>query len=229
MSWSCSGELWTQKLKSHLVRTQSLNVLPLKPGVGQCIVYTNRQWFLPCLFLPFQSIHLYFFQNLSWFFPVLAVANTGSCVGPQNKIDGPAGCRFLCWVPAEGKQAHKTWLLVWWLRNDWLGDRVKFVFSPDVILCGWPGSKHQLTNQLTKLWCHGLVVTIILRETGQRKVGKESEDEIDVSAESVWGSVDLWDPLDPTCKKRNKRRDGLLLILEAFGRCGWVDLLCRWY
>ena len=26
-----SGELRTQKLKSHLVRTQSLNVLPLKP------------------------------------------------------------------------------------------------------------------------------------------------------------------------------------------------------
>ena len=30
-----SGELRTQKLKSHLVRTQSLNVLPFKPGVGQ--------------------------------------------------------------------------------------------------------------------------------------------------------------------------------------------------
>ena len=28
--------------------------------------------FLPCLFLPFQSIHLHFFQNLSQFFPVLA-------------------------------------------------------------------------------------------------------------------------------------------------------------
>ena len=30
-----------------------------------------------------------------------------------------------------------------------LGDRVKFAFSPDVILCGWLGSKHQLTNWLT--------------------------------------------------------------------------------
>ena len=29
-----SGELRTQKLKSHLVRTQSLNVLSFKPGVG---------------------------------------------------------------------------------------------------------------------------------------------------------------------------------------------------
>ena len=45
--WSCSapssprsprsGELRTQKLKSHLVRIQSINVLPLKYGVGQCI------------------------------------------------------------------------------------------------------------------------------------------------------------------------------------------------
>ena len=33
----CSGELRTQKLKSHLFRTQSSIVLPLKPGVGQYI------------------------------------------------------------------------------------------------------------------------------------------------------------------------------------------------
>ena len=32
-----SGELQTQKFKSHLVRTQSLHILPLKPGVGQYI------------------------------------------------------------------------------------------------------------------------------------------------------------------------------------------------
>ena len=75
-----SGELRTQKLKSHLVRTQSLNVLPLKPGVGQYIAIhatlTAREFFLSCLFLHFWSIHLHFFQNLSRFFPVLAVANT---------------------------------------------------------------------------------------------------------------------------------------------------------
>ena len=45
-----SGELRTQKLKSHLVRTQSLNVLPLKPGVGQYIAIhatlTARDFFL---------------------------------------------------------------------------------------------------------------------------------------------------------------------------------------
>ena len=58
--------------------------------------YAYCQGFLPCLFLPFWSIHLHFFQNLSQFFPVLAVANTGSCVGPQNKIGHPVGCRFPC-------------------------------------------------------------------------------------------------------------------------------------
>ena len=44
-----SGELRTQKLKSHLVRTLSLNVLPLKPGVGQYIAihdYAYCQGFL---------------------------------------------------------------------------------------------------------------------------------------------------------------------------------------
>ena len=45
-----SGELQTQKLKSHLVRTQSLNVLPLKPGVSQYIAIhatiTARDFFL---------------------------------------------------------------------------------------------------------------------------------------------------------------------------------------
>ena len=47
--------------------------------------YAYFQGFLPCLFLPFRSIHLHFFQNLFYFFPVLAVANTGSCVGGKNK------------------------------------------------------------------------------------------------------------------------------------------------
>ena len=65
--------------------------------------YAYCQGFFPCLFLPFWSIHLHFFQNLSPFFPVLAVANTGSYVGPQNKIGHPVGCTFPCWVPAEYK------------------------------------------------------------------------------------------------------------------------------
>ena len=59
-----------------------------------CYVYCQE--FLPRLFLPFRSIHLHFFQNLSQFFPMLAMANTGSCVGPHNKIGHPVGCRFPC-------------------------------------------------------------------------------------------------------------------------------------
>ena len=95
-----SGKLRTQILKSHLVRTQSLNVLPLKPGVGQYIAIiatlTARDFFLSCLFLHFRSIHLHFFQtspdfSLCWLWPT-----HGSCVGPQNKIGHPAGCRFPC-------------------------------------------------------------------------------------------------------------------------------------
>ena len=45
-----SGELRMQKLKSHLVRTQSLNVLPFKPRVGQYIAMhatlAAREFFL---------------------------------------------------------------------------------------------------------------------------------------------------------------------------------------
>ena len=35
------------------------------------------------------------------------------------------------------------------LLNEWLGDKLKIVFSPDVIICGWLYSKHQLTNYPT--------------------------------------------------------------------------------
>ena len=73
-SASRSGELRTQKLKSRLVRTQSLNVPPLKPGVGQYIAVhatlTARNFFLISN-LPVHS-PAFCFQNLSRFF---------SCVG----------------------------------------------------------------------------------------------------------------------------------------------------
>ena len=73
-----SGELRTQKLKSHLVRTQSLNVLPLKPGVGQYIAIhaklTASDFFLAYFYLPVHS--LAFFPIPLPIFPVLAVANT---------------------------------------------------------------------------------------------------------------------------------------------------------
>ena len=71
--------------------------------------YAYRQGFLPCLFLPFRSIHLHFFsKNLSRFFLCWLWLTHGSCVGPQNKTGHPAGCRFPCWAPAEYKKAQKN-------------------------------------------------------------------------------------------------------------------------
>ena len=92
-----SGELQTQKWKSYLVRTQSLNVLPLKPGVGQYIAIHNTltatDFFLTYFYPsgPFTSI---FSKTSSNLFPVLALVNTCSCAGQQNKIGHPAKCRF---------------------------------------------------------------------------------------------------------------------------------------
>ena len=102
----CSGELRTQKLKSHLVRTQSLNVLPFKPGVDQYIAInatlTARDFFL-AYFYPSGPFTCIFFQNLFRFFLCWLWLIHGSCVGPQNKKGHPAGGRFPCWVPAEYK------------------------------------------------------------------------------------------------------------------------------
>ena len=53
-------------------------MLRLPPGISFLLIST----------LPVHSPA--FFQNLSQFFPALAVANTGSCVGQQNKVDYPA-------------------------------------------------------------------------------------------------------------------------------------------
>ena len=93
------GTADAEEVKSRLMRTQSLKVLPLKPGVGQYIAMhtrlTTRNFFL-ANFYPSGPFTCIFFQNLSLVFTVLAVANTGSCVGPRNKLGHPAGCRFPC-------------------------------------------------------------------------------------------------------------------------------------
>ena len=108
--------------------------------------YAYCQGFLPCLFPSVRSIQLHFFQNLSRFLLCWLWLTHGSCVGPQNKISHPAWGRFPCWVPAEYKKAQKTWLVVWWLVKWITWRQTEVCFSPDVILCGWLGSKHQLTN-----------------------------------------------------------------------------------
>ena len=70
-----------QKLKSHLVRTQCLNVPPLKPGVGQYIaihaMLSARDFFL-AYFYPSSPFTCIFSKTSPDFFPVLAVDNTGS-------------------------------------------------------------------------------------------------------------------------------------------------------
>ena len=93
-----SGELRTQKLKSHLVGTQSLNVLPLKPRVGQYIAthatLTARDFFLGYFYPSGQFTCI--FQNLSRFFLCWLWLAHGTCVGPQNKISRAARGRFPC-------------------------------------------------------------------------------------------------------------------------------------
>ena len=74
-----SGEIRTQKLKSHLVKTQSLNVLPLKPGVGQFIAIHNTLTARDFSSLLISTLPVHspaFFPKPLSIFPVLAVANT---------------------------------------------------------------------------------------------------------------------------------------------------------
>ena len=71
-----SGE--NTELKRSPFKTWSRSVYSLT-------YYTYCLGFLPCLFLPFQSIHLLFFQNLSRFFLCWLWLTHGSCEGLQNK------------------------------------------------------------------------------------------------------------------------------------------------
>ena len=82
------GAVRTLKLKSHLLRTQSLNILHLKPEVGQCIA-TNASLtardFLLANFYTSGTFTCICSQTSPKCFPVLAVANIGFCVGPRIK------------------------------------------------------------------------------------------------------------------------------------------------
>ena len=91
-----SGELWTQTLNSHPVRTQSLNVLPLKRGVSQYIAIhatlAARDFFL-AYFYPSSPFTRIYSNTSPDFFLVFAVADAGSCVDPQNETG-----RSPCWM-----------------------------------------------------------------------------------------------------------------------------------
>ena len=136
--WKLFSELRTQKLGSHLVSAQSLIVLPLKPGVGPYIAIhatlTARDFFLA-----------YFYPSgpFTCIFPKTSPVFSFLCK-PAEYNRSP----YWMQVPvlsARGMQIglKKTNNLYDDLLHEKLGDSVKFVFSPDVILWGWLGSKHQ--------------------------------------------------------------------------------------
>ena len=68
-------------IKFQLSRTQTLNVLPFKPGAGPCIAMhvtpTARDFFL-ANYYPSGPFTCIFSNPLPFFSPVLAMANTGS-------------------------------------------------------------------------------------------------------------------------------------------------------
>ena len=73
--------------------------------------------------------------------PVLSIR--GIKIGMCYCFSGFAfrNCR---WSVSYGLWKRDLWYNDLW--NSQPGDRLKFVFSPHVMLCGWLGSKHQLTN-----------------------------------------------------------------------------------
>ena len=106
---SCSrfGVLWTQKLKTHLLRTQSLKVLPLKPGVSQNIVmyasHSARNFFLELISsFPVHSSGCRCYTEPTRYTPLYALpVSTGSqCYTeptrytPLYVLPVSAGCQF---------------------------------------------------------------------------------------------------------------------------------------
>ena len=116
-------------------------MLRLLPGISSLLISTR----------PLHSPA--FFKNTSRFFPMLAVADTSSCAGPQNTIGHPAGCRFRVERLRNRNRLkkHDLWYDDLWKEK--LGDRVKFVFSPDVTLwlTGLKAATDWLTDWLTDL------------------------------------------------------------------------------
>ena len=81
-------------------------------SVSSHTCYAYCQGFLSFLLICTLPVHspAFFSRTSPDFFLCWLWLTHGSCVGPQNKIGHPAGCRFPCWVPAVYKQAKKnTW------------------------------------------------------------------------------------------------------------------------
>ena len=77
--------------------------------------------------------------------PVLSAR--GIWIGSKTRVTAFLGLRsgIVDIILSCGLRKKDLWYNDLW--NKWLGDRLKFVFSPNVILCGCLVSKHPLTNQ----------------------------------------------------------------------------------
>ena len=91
-TWCRNAPQWgaaDAEIKVPSDENTELNGSPLKPGIGQYIAMhatlTAGDFFL-ANFHPSGPFTCIFSQNRSRVFPVLAVTNTGSCVGQQNKL-----------------------------------------------------------------------------------------------------------------------------------------------
>ena len=97
-------EVLYEKLLIQAVGPQTVPAgSPSRGGDVKVCVFDINQPSLPtpftlflCLFLSCGLFTCISVHKFSQYFPVLAVANNGSCVGQQNKIGHPVGCRFPC-------------------------------------------------------------------------------------------------------------------------------------
>ena len=85
------------EIKVEYGENTELSVFPLELGVGQYVAvhttFTARDVFLANFYSSGSSTCIFSKTSPEFF----------SCVGPQDKIGHPAGCRFLYWVLAEYK------------------------------------------------------------------------------------------------------------------------------
>ena len=92
------------EIRDPSVQNPHLKVLPFKPGAGPYkathATPTARDFFLASFYPSGPVTCIFSKTSPNRALPVLDVANTGSCVGPQNKIGHPAHCyRQLMQVP----------------------------------------------------------------------------------------------------------------------------------
>ena len=97
---------------------------------------------------------------------------------------------FICFVwICIGTDFVDFWeFVVWWLVRKWQGDRLKFVFSPDIILCRWLGSKYQLTNcfhvELLRVCCQ--LTSVLYHMHGMPPSNKQKRDMKTCTSTVTW-------------------------------------------